>query len=138
MGKDEIALISRQFVPVVFNSVNKSLPEDKQVWKDVFHSWTKGAALPLQGRVPGTNTLFVFTASAQPVKLDPSIRAEPMIRRLQTALTAFASLPEAERTPAEAKAKLDPSQLRYASGGGRYKGEEPPPARMVLRVYNRL
>jgi hypothetical protein len=138
MGKDEIALLARQFVPVVFNSVNKSLPDDKHVWKEVFHSWTKGAALPLEGRLPGTNTLFVFTASGQPIKLEPALRAEPMNRRLQAALAAFANLPEAERAPAEAKAKVDLSKLRYASGGGRYNGEEPPPNRLVLRVFNRL
>jgi hypothetical protein len=138
MGKDERAVISQQFVPVVFNSINKSLAEDKGVWKEVFHSWTKGSPLPQEGRLPGTNTLFVFTASGQAVKVDPGLRTAPMSGRLKAALTAFASLPDAERAPAEAKEKIDPAKLRYASGGGRYIGEEPPPGRLVLRAHSRL
>jgi hypothetical protein len=138
MGKDEIALLTQQFVPVVFNSINKSLPDDKKIWKEVFHSWTKGAALPPEGRLPGVNTLFLFTASGQPIKLDSKLRDEPVGHRLKQALAAFASLPETERSPVEARTKPDLSQLRYASGGGRYTGEEPPPGRVVLRAYNRL
>ena len=30
------------------------------------------------------------------------------------------------------------SQLKYSSGGGRYRGEEPPPGKLVLRAYNRI
>jgi hypothetical protein len=138
MGKEEIATISEKFVPVVFNSVNKSMPGDRQLWKEVFHSWTKGAALPVEGRVPGTATIFVFSAGGQPIKLDPALRNEPIGRRFQAALAAFAALPESERAPADAREKLDSEQLRYASGGGRYNGEEPPAGRLVLRAYSRM
>jgi hypothetical protein len=138
MSSAEIALLEQKFVPVVFNSVNKSLPQDKTIWKEVFHSWTKGAALPLEGRLPGTNTLFLFTASGRPVAVDPALRNQTLGRRLQAGLDAFARLPEVERAPAEVKASSDLGALRYASGGGRYSGAEPPPGRLVLRAYQRL
>jgi hypothetical protein len=131
-------LLEQKCIPVVFNSVNKSLPQDKKVWKDNFHAWKGGSPLPLEGRLPGTNTLFLFTASGRPIALNPALREQTLDRRLQAGLEAFATLPEAERAPADAKVSSDLGALRYASGGGRYSGEEPPPGRLVLRAYQRL
>ncbi len=139
MSGDQLALLQEKFVPVVFNSVNKSLPQDRTIWKEVFHSWAKGVGpVPIQGRLPGTKTLFFFAASGRPIAIDPALRPQPLEKRLQAVLDAFAKLPEPERAPAEAKAKLDTEPLKYSSGGGRYSGEEPPPNRLVLRAYQRL
>jgi hypothetical protein len=123
---------------VVFNTVNKSHAQDKTVWKEVFKSWTKGAALPLEARVPGTRTLFLFAASGRPITLDPALQKQPTSERLAQAAALFADLPEADRAPAEAKKDLEPGELKYSSGGGRYTGEEPPPGRLVLRTFGRV
>ena len=124
-------------MPTVFNTVNKSHPHDKKIWKAVFQSWTKGSPLPQEAKVPGTSTLFAFTASGQPIKIDPALRKESPSRRLQAILEAFARMPESARRPAAAREKIDAAALKYASGGGRYTGAEPPPHRLILRAYSR-
>jgi hypothetical protein len=129
-------------VPVVFNTVNKSLPQDQKIWTEVFSSWVKRpghplTAVPLEAQLPGTQTMFFFTASGRPLTIDRALGNEPVGKRLRKVLDTFATLPETDRAPAAAKERLDLSQLKYASGGGRFKGAEPPPGRLVLRVYSR-
>jgi hypothetical protein len=133
-------MLKQEFVPVVFNTVNKSLPGDSGVWTNVFKSWVcePRAALPLESRLPGTKTMCFFAASGRPIEIAATTRSEPLEQRLSKVLAAFEQLPETDRKPADAKKRLDLSQLKYASGGGRYRGDEPPPGRLVLRAYNRI
>jgi hypothetical protein len=142
LSPQDIELLRQKFVPAVFNTVNKSLPQDKKIWTEVFYSWVKRpghprTALPLEARLPGTQTLFFFAAGGQPLKINPALGNMSVYRRLQEVLTTFGNLPEADRAPAGAKEMPDLSQLKYASGGGRYKEAEPPPGRLMLRVYSR-
>lgn len=127
-------------MPVVFNTVNKSLPTDSKVWTESFRSWVcvPRAALPLESRLPGKNTMCFFAASGRPIKIDAALRSELLSRRLQAVLDVYAKLPAAERSPAEARTRPDLSKLKYSSGGGRYVGEEPPTGRLVLRAYSRI
>lgn len=140
MTSKDIELIKQQFVPVVFNTVNKSLPQDRDIWTNVFRSWVckPRAALPLESRLPGTKTICIFAASGRPLTIDAAMRSEPFERRLQEVFSTFEKLPVADRSPADAREKPDLSQLKYSSGGGRYKGEEPPADRLVLHAYNRI
>jgi hypothetical protein len=79
-----------------------------------------------------------FAASGQPLAIDRASHSEPLDQRLRKVLSVFEKLPEMDREPTDAKKSLDLSQLKYTSGGGRYKGEEPPEGRLVLRAFNRI
>ncbi len=134
MSNEEIALLKQKFVPVVFNTYNKRLPEDGKVWTDAFRSWVcvPRAALPIESRLPGKSTMCFFAASGRPIKINAALRTQPLNRRLQEVLDVFTKLPEADRSPAAAKTKPDLSRLKY------HRGEEPPQGRLVLRAYNRI
>jgi hypothetical protein len=130
MDEETLRLIKDKFVPAIVTPNHRGLclPSDADVFKNHFKApGNHPSAIKGGAALPGRGSLFPFTASGEPLKIDGGVK--PINQQLQAVLEAFARLPEQDRAPADAKPKPDLSQLKPRV--------EPPAGGLTLRRYSR-